>query len=383
MNELAERMKACARGLGLVALLPLGLGAAGQCPGIKPAFTWANNGSSIVFTDLTVGDIADRTWVFGDGDTAYNADAVKTHVYDTAAVDTVTLAVNSYGCEFSVSALVVHAGQYDACVSQLNSSFAVAPSGNNNMVYTDQSQGDGSFLLYLWTFGDDSISIDTSVEHFYVWPGAYDVSHSIGTLDTLFQTACVAGSAQRVFVDGNSSTCDSSLFLALDLGDGSSLQPFEAQIAVFDESLSIQEIIWDFGDGTGYVGTSSEHHYLYEGEYQVCVQVNAFDSTTMQACIARACDTAIPQVVSVDESTAPADLRAWPVPFRDEFWLGGTSVRRGAPWRILDAMGREILSGAVQHDGSEHLDTGALPSGLYSLVISDGPRARTLRLSKE
>jgi PKD repeat protein len=371
------------RGLGLASMLTLVVAVEGQCPGVRPAFSWASSGSSIAFTDQTEAQtyISGRQWQFGDGSTS-DALAV-THTYDTAAASTVTLNVFSEGCEFSTSALVVHAGANDACNSQITSAFSYEASGNNHLVFTDQSQGNGSFLFYLWTFGDDSVSSDQDTGHFYVLPGAYDVSHSIATVDSLFQTACVAGSAQKVFVDGNTSTCDSSLFLNLDVGEGLNPAPLNAEVVLFNEDLTILDWYWDYGDATAYWGASLDHYYVYPGEYQLCVQVTAFDSVAGDSCFARTCATLVSAAVSVVEQAAPADLRAWPIPLTDELWLAGNAVRRGARWRLLDALGREALTGVVAHDGQDRIGTTPLQPGVYTLVLADRAMTRSLRLLKQ
>lgn len=355
---------------------------AAQCPGIRPAFSWTSNGNSIVFSDETQSSsyITGRQWQFGDGDMA---DAVATtHIYDTAAAHTVVLTIYSEGCSFSTSGLVVHGGVNDLCSSQISSSFLFETAGNNHMVFTDQSQGDGSFLLYLWTFGDDSASFDQSDEHFYIEPGAYDVSHSIGTVDSLFQTACVAGRAERIYVDGNTSTCDSSLFLELNVNEGLNPAPFDAQAVLLNGDLEITGWSWDYGDATAYVGTSAEHYYNYPGEYQLCVQVDATDTTTGDTCFARACATLAPAVVGVGETLRAPDLHAWPVPFSDEVWISSDVPLLGQRWRLLDALGREVMAGTFVTQGPQYIVTGRLPPGVYSLMLWNGATARSLRLLK-
>ncbi len=368
------------RGLCAASMLALSLAAAAQCPGIRPKFSWVSDGSTLVFTDLTGGDVSYHLWDFGDGDTA--SGNIATHGYAFAGDDTVHLTVTVSGCDFSVSARVVHPGVNDACYSQLTSAFTAQQAGNNHMLFTDQSQGDSSLSFYLWTFGDDSLEITEDAEHFYALPGAYDVSHSIGTVDQ-FQTACVAGSAERVFVDGNTSTCDSSLFLDIDLGDGTSSLPFEAQVALLGEGLVITDPFWDYGDGTSDVGVSAAHIYAYPGEYQVCVQVNAFDSVAQQECYARACETMVPQAVGLYEGLRRPALLAWPVPFGEELWIEGEAVRSGARWRLLDVLGREARIGAISHDNTEHLEFGSLPSGRYTIILGDESGVRALRLLKQ
>lgn len=378
-------MNAWMRSLFSVPLLALAISATAQCPGVLPKFSWASNDSSLVFTDETDVFASERVWDFGDGDTA--SGQVETHAYAFAGDDTVTLNLTVNGCPFSTSARVVHPGQSESCYSQLSSAFTTEQTSNNQLLFTDQSAGDGSFLFYLWTFGDDSLSIEQNPEHFYTLPGAYNVSHSIGTVDSLFQTACVAGSARRVFVDGNTSTCDTSLLLNLLLStDGNSIIS-SAEATVFNPDLVINTWGWEYGDGSAMDITGmpeAQHYYPSGGDVQTCVQVWATDTASGVECFARNCITLhLTQLVGVEETPTDKGLLARPVPFNDELWIEGLAVRRGAPWRLLDALGREARSGAFSHDRSEHLSFGTLPTGVYTLVVPLEHGVSSLRLLKQ
>lgn len=365
-------------------MLAMGFAAVAQCPGVRPKFSWASDGSTIVFTDQTDAFVSERIWDFGDGDPAY--EAIETHAYAFADDDTVRLTVTVDGCDFSVSARVVHPGENDACLSQLSSAFSTEQTGNNHMLFADSSQGDGSFLFYLWTFGDDSLQLTEDATHFYALPGAYDVSHSIGTVDSQFQTACVAGSAERVYVDGNTSTCDSSLFLNLVVETEGNLVYCNAEAALFNTGLVITSWEWDYGDGT-YDSTgipTAQHYYGGGGDMQVCVQVWTLDTTNGDTCFARSCiSVSLPSVVGMGESPDPRMLRARPVPFNEGLWIEGEAVRTGARWRLLDVLGRETIAGAFSHDGAEHLEFQALPMGVYTLIVPLEQGVHSVRLFKQ
>lgn len=353
-----------------------------QCPGLRPQFSWFNQDSAIVFVDQTgsMTGITYRMWYFGDGD---SSEAVSpTHVYDTADVSTVTLVLQTEGCSYNLSTPVIHAGVNDNCHSQLSSTFSYTALGNNHLAFTDASDADGAFVLHLWSFGDDSTSWESDVEHFYIYPGAYDVAHAIGTVDSLFQTVCVAGHVERIFVDGNTSTCDSSLFLDLNVGLG--LNPtLDAEAVLFNEDLAITNWVWDYGDGTSFIGTAYEHAYAYPGEYQLCVQVNAQDTIADDSCSARACATIVAEAVAVPEHAPMQQLRAWPIPFRDEVTLAGDAVRRGEPWQLLDALGRQVASGMMMHDDQERIQTPTLPAGVYILYTAGDAGVIAIRLTKQ
>ena len=371
-----------------MALLPaLGIAAIalGQCPSVRPRFSWASNDSAIVFTDQTGAFATERIWEFGDGNTA--SDPVVTHGYAFAGDDTVRLTLVVGGCTFSVGGRVVHPGVNDDCGSQLSSSFNTEQIGNNHIQFNDDSQGDGSFLFHLWTFGDDSISVNPSTPHFYIFPGDYDVSHSIGTVDSQFQTACVAGSARKVFVNGNTSTCDSSLFLGLTAYANGPYVTLNADAVLFNADLVITSWEWDYGDGTPVdqsVLPLAEHYYPYGGEVQICLQVWTTDTTDGDSCFARNCITvSMDQQIGMAEAHAEPTLIARPVPFQEELWLEGKAVRKGTPWRMLDATGRVATQGTFAQEGAARIDAGALPSGIYTVLIPVDGGFRSVRSLKQ
>lgn len=358
------------------------LGAA-QCPGFRPVFSWASDGSAIAFTDETqavIGaSIAEHHWHFGDGDSATGAFA--THVYDSAGADTVRLTILAEGCSFTVSALVAHAGDTETCTSAISSGFSVSALGNNHLALTDQSQSDAPFVLYLWTFGDGNTSLDQHTEHFWTLPGAYDVSHSIGALNDQLQTTCVAGRAERLFVDGNTSTCDSSLFFGLSASVQDGQAVLNADAIPLNEDIILLDWTWDYGDASGDLSAipNAEHGYAYGGEYQVCVDVRAARPSMADTCWARACGAIfLTMAVGVEEATGPPSLHAAPVPFADELRLTGDAVRYGTAWIMRDALGRVVLSGRFANDGAAAISTGPLPGGLY--VLSAGGAAGPIAL---
>ena len=386
MMHRADGMNMRVRGILSASTMAFVVAVAAQCPGVRPKFSWASNGSTIEFVDQTDAYVTNRLWQFGDGDTS--AEAFAPHEYAFAGDDTVHLSVTVGGCSFSVSGRVVHPGVNDNCFSQITSAFTAEQTGNNQMHFTDLSQGDGSFLLSLWTFGDESLSsASDTVNHFYALPRAYDVSHSIGTVDSLFQTACVAGSAERVYVDGNTSTCDSSLFLNLVIETEGNLVYCNAEAVLFNADLAITSWVWDYGDGTPEDWTGvplAQHYYGFGGDVQICVELRTTDTTNGDTCFARNCvSVSMPALVGVDELPDRGALRAHPVPFTEEIWIDGDAVQRGAQWRMIDALGREAGGGIVAQNGTDRLALGTLPSGVYTLVIAHDQRVRTLRLSKQ
>jgi PKD domain len=185
-----------------------------QCPGVLPAFSWHSNGNAVVFQDQTTLVWDSIIWDLGDG-TELNSESSVSHIYDVAAVDTVRLTVKKSGCTFVTMGLVAHGGDTEVCNDAITSDFSYGQTGNNEVAFSDQSDAAGANVISYWNFGDGSADLTLSPTHFYLYPGAYDVSHSIVTVDQQFTTACTAGQARKLLVRGNTSTCGTSVFLNL------------------------------------------------------------------------------------------------------------------------------------------------------------------------
>lgn len=321
------------------------------------------------------------TWSSIAGIHAQGASIV--HVYPIAGIDTVTMSVWRNACAISTRAVVPHGGQSDQCLSPVFGGFSWAANGNNAMLFYDGSSAGGQQVVEFWDFGDGVIDLSADPAHFYSFPGPYDVSHSISTVDT--STLCMAGRAEHIFVDGNTSTCDTALFLSANITSFGGPSFFDASIVVFNDSLQIVNSVWDFGDGQVDVtsGPNTSHFYNDMGEYQACITVNAFNTQTQQACFATACETVQTAAVGVLEQEVDAPLRVWPLPFADVLNVDGPAVIAGANWALVDALGRMMAEGVVAGSAVLQLSALGLPSGPYVLLVRSDRRLAALRIVHE
>lgn len=368
----------------LIGLIPLLAGpwAFAQCPPVTPGFAWANVGDAIAFTNSSQSDFAlltDVQWSFGDG--AYDSGDQVTHTYSTADIDTVRLSFLAEGCSFSVQGLVAHGMSGDQCGLSLFSGFSASALGNNQMSFLDASYSPTD-MAYLWMFGDGALDLSPSPAHVYVFPGSYDVTHSVASQDVGAQVGCVAGSARRVLVDGNASSCDTSLFVNLDAAYFDGVASFNVVATATDPDLSILSGEWDFGDGTSDVGLSPapQHFYSYPGPYQTCLTVHAVHVATQEPCEAIVCHTFEVAFTGVAEKGTPAAVRAYPDPFADELHLETNTHGAPLPWCMTDLAGRVVRTGTMPAIGRADMTTSNLPAGLYLLRFGVGGDARSIRL---
>jgi len=340
-----------------------------QCPGIRPAFSWWSDGAAVHFQDRTnyQGLSVDlQQWFIDGGINGIGSDTV--HTYNTTSADSVALNITVAGCDFQVNALVAHGDTNDVCGISISSDFLSSPIANNVLAFTDQSS---AAVGYLWTFGDGALSFDTSTTHAYLFPGAYIVAHSIAASDSS-QTGCEAGSAKRMFVDGNASTCDTSLFIDFSFSQQGTSVLLNGTLVPFNNSLTIDSISWDMGDH-GAVLTSQltpSYNYVFPGEYQVCFKVNAYDTVAQHSCFAVVCKTIENTALSIGINVSAAmGLSAWPVPFEDVLYIRCDEQDRTANITISDMAGRTRLSENAFLKDDLTIDCRALDPGEYIVHV--------------
>jgi hypothetical protein len=359
-------------------------GASAQCGGVRPTFEWHTENGLMYFSDITDHGFQwtdSITWNSISGIQAQGTSIV--HLYPIAGIDTVTMSVWRNSCAVAVKAVVPHGGQSDQCLFPVFSSFSWGSNGNNAMAFYDASSTGGQQVVEFWDFGDGVIDLSQNPSHFYLFPGGYNVSHSISTVDS--STLCMAGRGERIFVDGNTSTCDTSLFLSVSINSFGGPSYFDASIVVFNDSLEITNSVWDFGDGQVDLtsGANTSHFYNDPGEYQACITVNAFNLQTQQSCVATACETVQMAAVGMQDTEMTAPMRTWPMPFGPELNVEGPSVIDGAQWTLFDVLGQKVLQGRVVGASSLHINTPPLRSGPYMLMVRSETRSSSVLIVHE
>lgn len=374
------------RSLLLLVVLPLMWGSAcAQCPGILPSFSWSTSGTAIFFENVTplpegVPGVDLVQWqVLGDTFT----DSPFAYGFPNANVDTVTMTLHMGPCQYSVVGVVAHGGPAEVCDLSISSDFTSEQTMNNLVQFSDASDVAGATAYAFWAYGDEAVDpfVD-SPSHFYALPGAYDVTHSMVTVNQFFTTACTAGRARKILVDGNTSTCDTSLFLSLGfVEEASNAFTFSMQAVPLQSGVSVFSASWLMGDQSIAMAPMAEfyYQYAYSGAYQVCVSAGAYNDNTEDSCYAMACETvqAFVPLTVVAEKEADA-LRAWPNPCTTDLFVGTGDHARGE-WCVLDMHGRTRLTGTWSSTGFLHVDVRDLRPGTFVLRLNDERGQRQLR----
>ncbi|MFC2114064.1 pectinesterase family protein [Bacteroidota bacterium] len=224
------------------------------------------NGNSFVFTNN--GTISNGTftslWTFGDGDSS--SQSSTSHTYNSAGTYLVTLKLSStFGCVEEVSHYVYVNPNPVVSFSVQDSTQCFA---GNTFSYTNQTTISSGTVSYSWTFGDNSVSSQTSPVHSYNVAGTYSVS-LIGTSDQ----SCMDSSFRSVIVYPMPS-------VSFNINDTD--QCFSGNNFQLSNSSSISSgtlsYLWTFGDGADATSKDTNHTYNTPGQYSIRLQVNSSEN---------------------------------------------------------------------------------------------------------
>lgn len=339
---------------------------------LRPSFGVHTGGNTVWFRDssMTYGEAVLYSWNFGDGETS--AQVSPMHSYDTAGSYTVSLTI--YATSFPC------ANTFTRQVTIPMSTCGWAASFEHYGVSTNTSQFiDGSFVVEpaetLWEFGDGTSS--TQPSHTWLLPGPHFVSL------TRFNENCRVQTGHWVTVDGNVSTCDSSLF-----ANFSAQQVDETSVLLAPElsttAASPQLVIWTYGDGSMDTAQAVVHTYPGQGEYQVCMLVGAILKPTMDSCFAYVCHTIlVGPMAGISEQSDDDGMHAWPVPFSTELNVSAPWLQGPCTVRLMNPAGQLVVDAQQTGNGTLRMDLGHLPAGAYVLEATTATgRGRTLLLKE-
>ena len=247
----------------------------------------------VIFSDMSIGEIAERVWSFGDGYTVSGQHIqTYTHTYITPGDYTTTLLVSSIGGKDTYSSMItVH---YPPPIVN----FEPTPiSGEVPLTVTFQNNSSGNHMKFFWDFGDGSTNqTHFNPAHQYIEPGNYTVVLNISD-------------------DGGSDTQQKSIqvypstvayFTAYPLIGVAPLS-----IKFLDESTGhIGQWNWNFGDDQQYLESNPpEHYYKTPGNYTVTLFVTGTDTSDAHSINITVCEKLIPDfTVSTTEGLAPLSI---------------------------------------------------------------------------
>lgn len=232
----------------------------------------------IQFIDLSVGDITNWYWDFGDG--THSTEQNPAHEFPHTGKFEVCLTVSSpFGCEDQYCAIVYIApwnecnAYFEYCSYHVTSPIWSFDKGTliigfKNLSYPNAIHSE-------WDFGDGSYSTEHDPLHVYQRPGVYQVCLSVYTVNGCFDIYC-----RDVYV--GVPECEVDFAHEIIVPDC-----WGYETAHYFSAITTEEpwsYYWDFGDG--YYASEAEvaHIYTNEGFYDVCLEVTYRNSCTAQKC---------------------------------------------------------------------------------------------------
>jgi len=280
------------------------------------------------------------------------------------------------------------------CDSSYNLSFTYVVYGQDSVVFTNTSTGNGFYALY---FGDGNYQWNwaqsSSITHVYAAPGAYNVCLN----DTLNNLSCMGQNAycdSVVIVDTTSgSPCNASFYPYVD--------PVQTNTVYLIENSTGNNLayFWDFDDGNTSTQQYPTHVYTSFGTYNLCLTV----SDTVSSCQDTYCMTltidsvqkvffeytvivvpGIPLGIEQEDASLP-EIIVYPNPATSKVNVELTGYGSSATLTLFNVVGQVLTSETISLDPGKSivkLDLRSYPDGLYFIQVNSAKSKEIIRISK-
>lgn len=238
--------------------------------GVRADFTFTPSSGdaplTIQFTDISVGDVTDYTWVFGDGVTSNQQN--PTHIYTDAGTYTPSLTIKTSSGEVDVKTSLTSIVVSEALNAEFVADFLNIIKGTQ-IQFTDTSKG--IITSWHWEFGDGAYSDVQNPSHTYTTAGTYTVSLNI-TSDTGADNETKVG-----FITVTESGINPVAKFTATPTSGT--LPLSVQF-VNQSTGTATNYSWNFGDGSTSISANPSHIYTTAGNYTVSLTVTGNGQTS-------------------------------------------------------------------------------------------------------
>ncbi len=210
---------------------------------------------TVVFTDLSTGDITEWQWDFGDGGTSEEKN--PKHEYVSAGSYTVSLIViGPCGTSPKPKTAII-----DVCAPPVAAFSGTPLSGPAPLEVSFIDSSTGEITDWFWSFGDKETSTEQNPVHVYDGPGTYTVSLQVtDPCATDTETKAQYVTVFEPLIPDFSGTPRSG--------------PAPLTVTFTDLSTGqINNYDWQFGDGGTSDLANPTHTYTKEGDYDVTLEV--------------------------------------------------------------------------------------------------------------
>jgi PKD repeat protein len=262
-----------------------------------PNFTWtvtSGNPLRIEFQNTSTNTAATDSirWTFGDGSSSNQINPV--HTYNAAGTYTVCLRIIRY-----------NAGSNTPCIREICKTIVVTAPCNMIPDFTWTATAANPLSIEFhntstntvatdsirWTFGDGSSSNQLNPVHTYATAGTYTVCLRIIRYNAGTTTPCVREICKTVVIPP---LCTLVADFSSQPDSGNTLRIKFTNLSV--PVTATDSLFWNFGDGTTLSGVQGNpnvanptHNYANAGNYNVCLVVKKYPTTTNNPCIKYTC----------------------------------------------------------------------------------------------
>ena len=397
-----------------------------------------SNPKKVAFTNMSVGDISEISWNFGDN-TPVSKELKATHEFAAVGEYNVCLSIKTKtGCSsdycksVKIEAPIVITGcKFDIVVKPKTGT-------SNTFIFSTASQVD--IKTWSWKFGDGKTSDAKNPEHAYEKTGTYEVNCIVTTASgctetrTIKQTVIAAplqtcsgainlilfdatnlcnGKAVVKLLDDNLIEITAAKFLWSDGRTTSTVEnlcpdkPYTVQVYLENNcqknasftllskpiwkeatingmnNFSVIEpkdgvdYQWDFGNGNVLAGSSVNYNFANDGTYQVQLKAaiaGDFSEYTQQVVVLNS----ITETSMINQSK----LEIYPNPVKEMLRINfGNPVQGNLLIEIMNIVGQKVYSQLINTEGYSQtgINVQQLKSGIYMLRISNGSQLIEVR----
>jgi len=218
---------------------------------------------NIQFADMSLGNITDYHWDFGDGNTSDLPNPVHSF-FENGTYQVCLTVLDQDGCEDTFCTNVFVNGSVE-CEASFD--YLINYDTITQIAFLDNSTGD--INQWEWDFGDGNFSDEKNPVHLYLEEGVF---LACLTVSNSTNPDCESQICNYVYISDDS-YCKTQFeyFVTPE-------NPFKIQFAN-QSSGNLDFWIWDFGDGFSSNELSPLHDYQEEGEFNAClvgIDLNTF-----------------------------------------------------------------------------------------------------------
>jgi PKD repeat protein len=311
-------------------------------------------GSTIQLTDAVTGG----TWTSSPATVATIDPNTGVVSGITAGNATIIYTVTNPNGSNSISAnILVTAAITPAPPCTLTAKFSVNSAAQcitgNNFIFTDESTGAGSALVYNWDFNNGNNSVLQNPVHVYNAAASHDVTMTVTdangcTSEYVLQITVGAEPVASFNADYNTGSGNGTTFLSTS--------------TITEGSLNYN---WDLGDGTT-SDLSNPTVYYAKGDYKVKLVVSGIGS----------CKDSVTELIKIDALKNPVTASPNPASSFTNISFTSISGQANAIIKVHDANGKLVIEKSVATSpagtmSNISLYVGGLTNGTYYVIILD------------